>query len=421
MFRSLLLFLFALLLFSCSVQNQLVQKGLSTNIYEDVKELSADEMKGREVGTSGEKKAAKYIAERYQKIGLTPMGNGDQEGVDQSSIKAYFQDFTAFESTNPHATDDSPGSKTPVSARNVVGLLDHGAKHTVVIGGHYDHLGFGSFGSLYTGPAEIHNGADDNASGIAALLYLAELLIDEKYSHSNYLFIAFSGEEKGLWGSNYWTKNPTYPVDKLNYMINFDMVGRMENKKFAINGTGTSPSWSLIDKVTKGYDVVKSESGLGPSDHSSFYLIDVPAIHFFTGQHEDYHKPTDDIEKVNVEGIYQISQMIIDLIQKLKGEKLVFTKTKDVQASATVFKVTLGVIPDYLYNEGGMRIDGVQEGKTASEGGIEKGDIVVKMGDLEIVDMNSYMKALGAFEPGMSTDVVVLRKGKKVTKTVTFQ
>ena len=416
MVRSSFYLLLLVFLISCSVNRNISKQLESSHIYTDVKVLSDDDMKGREVGTAGEKKAAKYIATRFEELGLKPMGSSGEV-----NLQGYFQDFIAYESANPHDMGDATKDKIPVSARNVVGFIDNNAPYTVVIGGHYDHLGFGSFGSLYTGPAEIHNGADDNASGIAAMLHLAEVLKNKKNSFSNYLFIAFSGEEKGLWGSNYWTKNPTFPIEKLNYMINFDMVGRMENKKFAINGTGTSPSWTKIDKVTKGYEVVKSESGIGPSDHSSFYLVEVPAIHFFTGQHEDYHKPSDDVEKVNMEGILRISNMIVDLIQELEGPKLTFTTTKEDQSNATVFKVTLGVIPDYLFNDTGMRIDGVREGKTAAVAGIEKGDIVIRMGEREIVDMNSYMEALRAFEPGETIDVVVSRKGKDKTIKVTFQ
>ncbi len=416
MLRAFSYLLLIVLLISCSAKRNISKQLEFSKIYQDVKVLSDDEMKGREVGTAGEKKAAKYIATRFKELGLKPMG-----GSGETNLQGYFQDFVAYESAHPHDMADDTKDKVPVSARNVVGFIDNNAPYTVVVGGHYDHLGFGSFGSLYSGPAEIHNGADDNASGIAAMLYLAEVLQDTKHSFSNYLFIAFSGEEKGLWGSNYWTKNPTFPIENLSYMINFDMVGRLENKKFAVNGTGTSPSWTKLDKVTKGYEVVKSESGIGPSDHSSFYLVEVPAIHFFTGQHEDYHKPTDDLEKVNMEGILRISNMIVALVQELGGSKLAFTTTKEEQSNATVFKVTLGVIPDYLFSETGMRIDGVREGKTAAEAGIEKGDIVIRMGEREIVDMNSYMEALGAFEPGETIDVVVLRKGVEKTIKVTFQ
>ena len=375
--------------------------------------LSDDKLRGRETGTQGEKLAAEYIAGRYKEIGLSPKGD---EG-------SYYQKFTGYDSQDAHGHGDGDmagGQSKPVHGRNVVGFMDNGAAYTVVIGAHYDHLGMGGFGSLYEGPAEIHNGADDNASGVAVMLYLAKKLKAEGQK-CNYLFIAFSGEEKGLWGSNYWTKNPTYAIDKISYMINLDMVGRLKDNRLAINGTGTSPQWSVLDKEKKKFDLVKSESGIGPSDHTSFYLKGIPSIHFFTGQHADYHKPTDDYDKVNFAGCYEVSFYILRIIKRLGGKKLEFTKTKDESTDTPAFKVTLGVIPDYMFQDKGMRIDGVRAGKTADTAGILDGDVVVKMGDLKIVDMNSYMKALSVFEPGEKVMVVVLREGKELKKEVTFQ
>jgi len=374
--------------------------------------LSDDKLKGRETGTRGEQMAAEYISKKYQELGLSPKGD---KGT-------FYQQFTGYENTDPHGkSDDMAGEHSkPVNGRNVVGFLDNGAEYTVVIGAHYDHLGMGGFGSLYEGPAEIHNGADDNASGVAVMLYLAEQLT-KKGKKSNYLFIAFSGEEKGLWGSNYWTKNPTYPLDEINYMINLDMVGRLKDNRLAINGTGTSPQWSVLDKEKKQFELVKSESGIGPSDHTSFYLQGIPSIHFFTGQHGDYHKPSDDADKINYAGCYEVSFYILRIIDRLGGDKIAYTKTKDESTDTPSFKVTLGVIPDYMFQERGMRIDGVRSGKTADIAGMIDGDIVVKMGDLEIEDMMSYMKALSAFEPGEKVTVFVLREGKEIPLEVTFQ
>ncbi len=423
--KNLPLFLFCSLLFSScffknlnnssSAQNDLI----IVQLFNDVQVLSHDNMTGRETGTSGEKKAAKYIAQRFYDLGLMPSGSLEEKV--QNNLQPFYQDFIAYESSDPHGMTDMPNEKKPVSARNVIGLIDNNAPNTIVIGGHYDHLGYGNFGSLYTGPAEIHNGADDNASGIAGMLYLAEELLKEKYNTSNYLCIAFSGEEKGLWGSNYWTKNPTYPLEKLNFMINFDMIGRLEDDKLAVNGVGTSPSWNVIDDVSSNFDLVKSESGIGPSDHSSFYLIDIPVLHFFTGQHEDYHRPSDDVELLNFKGIKRVCDLVLNITKKINGKKIAFTKTKDEEIKVSAFKVTLGVIPDYLFTDEGMRIDGVRDGKTAFEAGIEKGDIVLKMGEYEIVDMKTYMESLAKFEPGQSTTVVVSRKGKRLEKEVTFQ
>jgi C-terminal processing protease CtpA/Prc len=173
--------------------------------------------------------------------------------------------------------------------------------------------------------------------------------------------------------------------------------------------------------LNDNFKLVEKESGVGPSDHTSFYLSDIPVLHFFTGQHEDYHKPTDDQELLNYEGMYQISDYIFSIISDMDDNgKLAFKKTKNESESAPRFKVTLGVIPDYLFEGKGMRIDGVTEGKPAEKAGIVKGDVVVKMGDIDIVDMMSYMTGLSKFEKGNSTTVEVLREGKIVKTEVTF-
>ena len=383
------------------------------DIKRDVETLSDDKMEGREVGTPGEKMAADYISSRMAELGLKPMGTDD-----------YFQYFTKKQSANPHGdADTEPGKVT--KGTNVVGFIDHGAKYTVVLGAHYDHLGYGGFGSLYVGPPAIHNGADDNASGVAGMLHLADGLRAKQYNGYNYMFIAFSGEEKGLWGSNYFAKYPTIGKEKINYMINMDMIGRLgAERKLLMYGSGTSPRWQkILNRLDRSHNfAVKDDpSGMGPTDHTSFYLEDIPVLSFFTGQHEDYHKPTDDAHLINYEGIDDITEYIFDIIGKSKGSgKFKFTKTKDAQQEKMSFKVTLGVMPDYLFDGKGMRMDGVKEDRPASNAGMIKGDVVVKMGDRPIVDMNSYMEALGAFEPGQTVPVTVLREGKSMVMDVTF-
>lgn len=312
---------------------------------------------------------------------------------------------------------------------NVVGLLDNGVGRSTVVGAHFDHLGWGNEGSLHRGEPAIHYGADDNASGTAVLMQLARDLAGPSTSlrvspSSDHLFIAFSGEEKGLYGSNYWTKNSTYPLDSINYMINLDMVGMLDSLgSIGINGVGTSPSWSVVDSVKAGELLIKSTlGGIGSSDHTSFYLQDIPAIHFFTGTHENYHRPGDTWEKLNYPGMLRVTRFIEDLMQRLDARgKLAFTKTDEENATVTPrFKVTLGVVPDYMYSGSGMRIDGVTEGKPAAAAGLRKGDVVLGMGSVEVTDMMAYMKALGQFEKGQTAAVKVLRDGKEVMVNVTF-
>lgn len=312
------------------------------------------------------------------------------------------------------------------TGHNVIGYVGNGKPYTVVIGAHYDHLGMGGEGSLYRGAPAIHNGADDNASGVAVLLQLAaDLQKMPNARNNNYLFMAFSGEEKGLYGSNAWTKHPTLPIDSLNYMINMDMVGRLDSaSNLAINSVGTSPSWPGITKLkVGGLSIKTTEGGVGPSDHTSFYLQGVPAIHFFTGSEPDYHKPSDDADKLDYPGMLRIARYIEAVVTTLNDStKLTFTKTADTDTSkAPRFSVTLGVVPDYMYDGRGLRIDGVDDGKTASVAGLKKGDIVIKMGDFEVPDMMGYMKALGMFKKGDKTQVTVLRDGKEVKAEVKFQ
>ena len=303
-----------------------------------------------------------------------------------------------------------------------MGYIDNKADKTVIIGAHYDHLGMGGEGSLYAEGAAIHNGADDNASGVGVMLQLAERLKDS-LSSSNYLFIGFSGEEMGLLGSNYFCKNPTIDFNVANYMINMDMVGRLrEDKTLSITGTGTAPIWNqVLNSNNPGFKLVLGESGMGPSDHTSFYLQDIPALHFFTGQHEDYHKPSDDSEKLNYEGMKMIGDYVMAVISELDDDpKLSFRPTKNESEEVPRFKVGLGVMPDYLFDGEGMRIDGVTEDRPASVAGLQKGDIVIQLGDSTVVDMMSYMRALSAFEEGNTAKVVVDRDGKKVEAEVKF-
>ena len=380
----------------------------------DISYLASDDLEGRETGTDGESKAAAHIKDRFKNLGLTALGDDKKE--------PYYQYFSKKISSNPHGTPlpDDPS----ITGRNVIGLHNNNAKNTIVIGAHYDHLGYGKEGSLYTGEPAIHNGADDNASGIAALLYLAEVLSKSDIKSCNFLFIAFSGEEKGLWGSNYFINHPTVDISTMNFMINMDMVGRLDkDRRLAISGIGTSPVWKeLLEKTNKyKFKLKLTESGVGPSDHTSFYLNDVPVLHFFTGQHADYHKPSDDIALINFSGIRDVSHYIYALILEVsKIEKLAFTKTKDESSDAPKFTVTLGVIPDYLYDGKGMRIDGVREGKPAHKADLQKGDIVITMDNQDISDMMSYMKALSSFKAGQTVKITIIRNGKNIEKMVSF-
>ncbi len=314
------------------------------------------------------------------------------------------------------------------TGRNVIGWIDNNATYSAIIGAHYDHLGYGRHGgSLYRGEeALIHNGADDNASGTAMLIELAGAMKNSSLKNLNYLFIAFSGEEKGLLGANYFTKNPTIDLENVTYMINIDMVGRLDTADYdiAINGVGTSPVWdSLIQKIIiPPLNINTTESGVGPSDQTAFYLSDIPVLQFFTGTHENYHKPTDDPELINYDGMKLVYDYIMEVNRALnKDVKLTFTKTKDDEGRrAPRFAVTLGIIPDYMFDEGGVKIDGVSDGKPAANAGLQKGDIVIQMGDHVIDDIYAYMEALSRFKKGDTVSVTVMRDGEKKTVELQF-
>ncbi len=402
---------FILFLFAAQLSFAQSNEEIITSLKKDLTFLADDKLEGRETGTIGAELAADYISKRFMEAGLEPKGDSS----------TFYQEFKQ-KPKGVHG-ETLPDSVKEIKGINVIGFMDNHAVTTIVIGAHYDHLGYGDESSLHTGEKAIHNGADDNASGTAALIQLAKSL-KGKNKNNNYLFIAFSGEEKGLWGSGYFSKNPTIPIASINYMINMDMVGRLTENKLAIYGTGTSPVWNdLLKKIIPDtIKLTKTESGIGPSDHTSFYLKDIPVLHFFTGQHADYHKPSDDVEKINFSGMVTVINLIEKVIAELDAQgKLAFSKTKeDDKANTPAFKVTLGVMPDYMFSGKGMQISAVREGKPAANAGLLAGDIVIKMGKTNVTDMQTYMQALSLYKAGDVVKVVALRNGKKKTVKVVF-
>ena len=300
------------------------------------------------------------------------------------------------------------------TGHNVVGYIDNSAARTIIIGAHYDHLGYGEdHNSLWTGKPEIHNGADDNASGTATVLELAKLLKKSKLKNDNYLFICFSGEELGLFGSKYYTENPTIKLTDVNYMINCDMVGRLNETTHAITigGFGTSPLWGkILPEKTKALNIKFDSSGIGPSDHTSFYLKNIPVLFFFTGTHPDYHKPTDDVEKINFTGELYVIHYIYDVINATnRSGKIPFSKTREPQMGGARFTVSLGIMPDYTFSGKGVRADGIIDGKIAQKAGMIAGDIITKLGDFNVTDINSYMSALSKYKKGDAAHVTTFR------------
>lgn len=345
--------------------------------------------------------------------------------IGASAAKKYFSDPSASLRINSKIVVVEKSR----SGNNVVGFIDNGATNTIVIGAHFDHLGYGEdHNSRFTGSEkQIHNGADDNASGTAALIELARMVKASKLKASNYLFIAFSGEELGLYGSKYFTQHPTVDLNTINFMINMDMVGRLSDssKIITVGGYGTSPAWGeLYSRKGKkalyeagGYRF--DSSGTGPSDHTSFYLKNIPVLFYFTGLHPDYHKPSDDFDKINYTGELAIVKHIYSLLQAAgkMPEKFAFTKTRETQTGTTArFSVTLGIMPDYTFNGAGVRIDGISDNRPAQKAGLQTGDVIMAVGEYKTGSMESYMQTLGKFKKGDKTTITYSRG--KTTNTV---
>jgi hypothetical protein len=315
---------------------------------------------------------------------------------------------------------------------NVVGYLPTGNDTTVIIGAHFDHLGWGGKGSSrYLGrEKKIHYGADDNASGTAAMIELARHFASIKSQlHYSLLFVAFSGEEAGILGSAWYVKHWTTDSSKLRMMVNLDMVGRLraQDKGLAIFGTGTCAEFKQYFDSTLTDSTMKlnfQESGTAPSDVTAFYNNGIPVLFFFTGQHEDYHTPEDVVGKIDTHGVVQVTNLVERIVNHFDqaGGHLAFLKTKDSDAGRMrSFSVTLGVMPDYVATVKGMRVDGVSPDRPAEKAGILKGDVIIQMGQYKIDDIYAYMSALGKFRKGDSCQVALERGADTLQLMVNFK
>jgi hypothetical protein len=401
--------LYVLLLFAACCTN--AQDFSTKEIKKHITTLADDSFEGRGTGTAGERAAADYIAGVFKSLKLQAKGNDN----------TYLQSFPFRRGAH--------GEGEAGTANNVIGYLDNQASTTIIIGAHYDHLGMdGQGSSLDANPKEkIHNGADDNASGVAGVIELARYFsTNKKKEKNNFLFLCFSGEELGLLGSKYVTENAPVDLSTVNYMINMDMIGRLDpqTKTLMIHGTGTSPVWeTLLKKLETPALVIKTDSsGTGPSDHTSFYLKNIPVLHFFTGSHMDYHKPSDDSDKINYDGEAEVLKLIAKVIENLDAQpKLAFLQTKSkATVSRSSFKVTLGIMPSYSSTGDGLKVDGVTEGRAGFNAGIKTGDVIIQMGEYPIKDIQNYMDALGKFEKGQTAVVRVKRGSETIDLNVTF-
>jgi hypothetical protein len=393
-----------LLTTTLAIQQQDTVSPAARRVLADVRFLAADAQEGRGVGTAGLVRAGAYIRESFARAGL----------------KASFQDFTISPDAPAVLHTNLGGSAT----RNVVAIIPGASKalkgEVVVVGAHYDHLGMGGFGALDTTTA-VHNGADDNASGTAALLEIGRLLAQRRPRPARTIvLVAFSGEELGTLGSSYFAQHPVpQPIDSLYAMLNLDMVGRLRNARLMALGAATAKEFpSLLDSLNTParFDLRASGDGWGPSDHAVFFATRHPVLHFFTDLHEDYHRATDDWEKLNVGGIAQVAQFVSDVALALANRTgpLTFVDAPRPQASTggSGYGAYLGTIPDMSGGvSDGVRISGVRAGSPAEGAGLQAGDVITAIGDKRIVNLYDMTDALRAHQPGDTVVIVSRRDG----------
>lgn len=382
-----------------------------------VRYLADDALAGRLAGSDGERCAGDYIAREFARIGLVP---GGENGT-------FFQSLPLASAINPHA----PGG----TGRNVIATLE-GAdaalkREWVIVGAHYDHLGEGGVpGSLAPGQRAIHNGADDNASGVAAMLRVAERLAAGPRPARSVAFIAFTGEESGLLGSAHYVANRPADSGAMTAMINLDMVGRLGAGPLIVYGVGTAEEWNaLVEPAASraGVQIATRTEGYGPSDHTSFYVKDVPVLHFFTNTHGDYHKPSDDWEKIDEKGLSAVSAIVGDVAEAAANRRPALTLRRGAgepprQASGAGqgYGAWLGSVPDFTPVDRGVKLSGVTPGSPADAAGIKAGDVVVGIGTHEVADLQAMTDALRVHKPGEVVDVLVLRGDERLALRVTL-
>lgn len=398
--------LISLFLFISSLASSQVESS-TLFLKEQVQYLASPTMKGRKAGTKAAEKAAHYIADKLKEFQIEPLED------------EYLQSFR-FEDIA-----DSIESIKMAEGKNVTGFINNDRGKTIVIGAHYDHLGTGAhINSRSTANTPLHYGADDNASGVASALLLGKKLAKNGIRESfNFIFVFFSAEEIGLLGSKAWLEQ--YGDQKnMEAMINLDMVGRMKGQKLQLFGVGSSPDWNHVtDQLSSNFNVQIDSSGIGPSDHASFYLDSIPAIHLFTGQHEDYHKASDIAEKINYSGMYKLTEFLYaSLIIIPEDLNFAFSATKNKQKQKrSSLNVTMGIMPSYTNNENGLKIDAVIPGNAADQAQIIKEDIIIAIDDQQIKDIYDYMEVLSQYNQGDSAKVKISRENNTKTVTIYFK
>lgn len=379
-----------------------------------VRYLADDALQGRLAGTPSERCAGDYIAAQFRRLRLHPAGDS----------ATYFQSLPLASAINPHA----PGG----TGRNVVAVLRGAdpalAGEAVVVGAHYDHLGHGGQFSMAPGDSSIHNGADDNASGVAALLDIAGRLARGPRPARTVVFVAFTGEEEGLLGSSFYAAHPAVPLERTRAMLNLDMVGRLGAGPLIVYGVETADEWrALVESAAaaEGVQVRGGGDGFGASDQTSFYARGLPVLHFFTNVHADYHRPTDDWEKIDAPGLDRVAAIVARVARGVAARPaaLTFRQAAAPQQAASAspgYGAYLGSIPDFTPVPDGVKLTGVRAGSPAEQAGIRAGDVIVRLGEMDVHDLQGLTNALRAHKPGDTVRIDVLRDGQRLTVTATL-
>ena len=408
----------SLLALICITGQLRAQDTAADQLVEDVRFLADDRLGGRLTGTPGADTAAAYLARRFQQLGLQPSPLG------------WLQPFTV-QADAPAAQNTNLAGAT---GYNVIAVLPGSDPvlrvQSVIVGAHYDHLGLGGFSALDPDSIGlVHNGADDNASGAAALLHVARRLRGDPPART-VVFIAFGGEELGLLGSSSYVRNPVYPLTQAFAMVNMDMIGRLRNNRLIVFGAETATELpALLDSLNwyAGFDLKASGDGYGPSDHASFYAAGLPVVHVFTDLHEDYHRASDDIHKISQDGLLRVADFTATIVEALANRTADLTFVEAPRPSSGIgssqssgYGAYLGSIPDMTGGTQGVRLTGVSKDSPADQAGMRSDDVITRIGRYEVANLRDMSAALKSYKPGDEIDIVVLRGGVEHRTTVTL-
>ena len=375
--------------------------------------LAHDSLEGREAGRPGSAKAARWLSSRFSAIGLAaPAGGHLRPFTFPTAVRNY-----------PHALHETGAARDTTA--NIVGWVPGRdpalREEAVLVGAHYDHLGWGGLGSLAPGQRAIHNGADDNASGVAGVLELAQRVVADPPART-VVFVLFGAEELGTLGSQHYVEAPDWPLERTVAMVNLDMVGRLR-RTLTVFGTGTSDAWPKVLaglEPGEAWTIRAVPDGFGPSDHAAFYGAGVPVLMFFTGSHDRYHKPGDDVETIDAAGEIEVLERVEAVLRAAAdGRQIPYAEAPATQPRPMAFQVVLGVLPDYGFEGPGLRLTSVRPGGPAERAGLRNGDVILSLAGETIGNVYAYTEILAGLEADVPVPVVASRDGETIETVVT--